>query len=608
MFTPPDPFVGRCVGGEFEVKRLIASGGVGAVYEARQRSTGKARALKLMHASLVSDAKMRARFVDEARIAGSVESDHVVEVVSAGIDVELGVPWIAMELLRGRTLADRIDDGGPMTRAECLEVLSQARHGLEMAHARSLVHRDLKPENLFVAEARRPGVPFTIKVLDFGIAKWVQDAREGDRNSQIIGTPSWMAPEQLSNTTSITPATDVWALGLIAFFVLTGREYWLAANDDRSTVSAMLLELVAGARSRASVRLLELGVTGIALPAGFDDWFARCIDTDPEKRFADAAACVDALVPVLSAAAEAQAAGPTAIHEPSLAELPSTIELDIAFAHLAEADDAKRAALATSATEVLGAPRAAPATPRPTARRLAPEDVEDALWAGSEEARAFRPLAELLAVGLARKDAPPTRRFPDRIEEAVRHAALVLGAKVPSLAEAADGDRADAHRTFSIASTDPVVLGVPAALLDERSPERLRAHAAIALARTLPIFAVHCVLESAAALESARRAAAALSRGAVSGSPHFRALVTRLGQRRSELLGACALAEGVAGEAVWTGIERTVARIALLCAADADAVLAAAACVPFASTPDELRAELARFEGAPDYARYWHKR
>src|SRR5690606_21147621 len=149
-----------------------------------------------------------------------------------------GVPWIAMELLRGQTLADYGERVGPMPRAECLEVLTQARHGLQMAHSRSLVHRDLKPDNLFVADARRLGVPFTIKVLDFGIAKWVQDVREGDQNSQAIGTPSWMAPEQLSNVSSITPATDVWAIGLLAFWMLTGREYWLAANDERSTVSA----------------------------------------------------------------------------------------------------------------------------------------------------------------------------------------------------------------------------------------------------------------------------------------------------------------------------------------------------------------------------------
>ncbi|MBC7174394.1 MAG: hypothetical protein H5U40_18250, partial [Polyangiaceae bacterium] len=116
------------------------------------------------------------------------------------------------------------------------------------------------------------------------------------------------------------------------------------------------------------------------------------------------------------------------------------------------------------------------------------------------------------------------------------------------------------------------------------------------------------LLGSVEALESARKAAAALARGAVSGSPHFRALVSRLGPRRSELLGACALAEGISSEDVWSGIERTIARLALLCSADREAVVDAAAAVPFASDGKSIRAELDLFERSAGYDGYWHER
>ncbi len=623
-----DPFVGRCIGGEFDIQRLIAAGGVGSVYEAVQRSTGKLRAVKLMHAWLVPDDKMRNRFIHEARIAGSVESDHVVEVVSAGIDAELGVPWIAMELLRGQTLGDYAERVGALPRADCLEVLTQARHGLQMAHNRKLVHRDLKPDNIFVADARRLGVPFTIKVLDFGIAKWVQDVREGDQNSQVIGTPSWMAPEQLSNVTNITPATDVWAIGLLAFWMLTGREYWLAANDEQSTVSAMLLELVAGPRSSASARAAELGAL-VRLPKGFDAWFARCIDTDPLRRFPDAESCIEAVSPLLRAERTPGAGTSDSAAIRSVA-LPSTTELDMAFAHLSVAEDAgsaharahaETAALDSVASEAPSRPARAPTGARPTARRLEPDEIHGALWAGSAEARAFRPLAELLAIGLSRGPSRQpdqrvaraesggsrpveTRPFPDRVQEAVRHVCLVLGVKPPPALRRAE--RAGAAVT--IESIAPPALGFPPELLEERSTERLRAHAAIGVARTLPTFAVHGLLGSAEALESARKAAVALARGTISGSPYYRPLVSNLGPRRAELQSACALAEAASALDFWQAAELTIARLAFLCSADAEAALHAAASAGFSSPTEALRTELDRFERAPGYDGYWHRR
>src|SRR5690606_20960527 len=104
-----------------------------------------------------------------------IESDHVVEVVTAGYDEESHAPYLVMELLKGEELADYAARRGPRPLAEVAEILMQAGHALEQAHAQGIVHRDIKPENLFIAESRREGVPFTVKILDFGIAKLVAE-------------------------------------------------------------------------------------------------------------------------------------------------------------------------------------------------------------------------------------------------------------------------------------------------------------------------------------------------------------------------------------------------------------------------------------------------
>jgi len=574
-----------------------------------------------MHAWLLRDDKMRSRFVDEARIAGSIDSDHVVEVVSAGIDPELGVPWIAMELLRGLTLADHVERFGPMSRADCLEVLLQARHGLQMAHARNLVHRDIKPENIFVADARRLGVPFTIKVLDFGIAKWVHDARERDQNSQVIGTPSWMAPEQLSNVALIAPATDVWALGLLAFWLLTGREYWIAANDERSTVSAVLVELVSGVRVPASERAAQLGVTS-AFPAGFDDWFARAVDLDSSRRYVDAASCVDALAPLLASRRDAEG-GFGASHAGVAPQdrVFDTRDLESALddvftptsqrradwsAHAATASFAATPGMASHTTS--GSRGVMPRT----ARRLHSAEIVGDLFAGPDAARQFLPLAGLLTTGLSAgliRDgsvgaANTSRSFPDRVQEVVRHVCLVLGVHPAAGLVPASGD----GDSFAIASMVPPVLGVPMRLREPMSTELLRARAAVAVVRTSSPFALLALVESPEALESARKAAVALARGAVSSSPYFRRMVGQLGPMRAELGPACQLADSVPAELFWSSAVLTIARLALLCSADRDAAVAAIEAAHLGVAPDVVSAHVDAFIASPTYETYWHRR
>ncbi len=292
---------GAVFGRDFRVVQRIAAGGMGTVYEAIQLSTGKRRALKIMHAQYEGDERTRARFIQEAQATAAVESDHIVEMVAAGVEEDTNTPWIAMELLQGRDMKSALAERGAFAPAEVAEMFRQLCHGLGAAHREGLVHRDLKPENIFLAHPRREGIPFTVKLLDFGLAKLVQSSATHGSSTQAVGSPRWMAPEQAGIDGQIAPQTDVWALGLIAFNMLTGRVYWRIANSDHATIMQQLTEVLMQPLDPASVRAAELGVDHL-LPPGFDGWFARCVVREAELRFRDADEALPELLPLLDPA------------------------------------------------------------------------------------------------------------------------------------------------------------------------------------------------------------------------------------------------------------------------------------------------------------------
>jgi serine/threonine-protein kinase len=281
--------------------------------------------LKLMRPELVSSPRTRERFEQEARIASQVQSDHVVEVVAAGVDAESGAPWLAMELLEGETLEARVARTGPLPPAEVLEIARQLGHALGAAHAVGLVHRDIKPENIYLAAPRHQGVPFTLKVLDFGIAKLGEDVRASGGATGAVGSPLWMAPEQTSSA-GVKPATDVWAMGLVMFYVLTGHSYWRTAHVEGGSITALLREIVMDPLEAASVRGQLLGVS-TRIPPGFDTWFARAVAREPSERFADAAAALAALVPVLSGAAAMTQGTLPSVHAMSSPPMPRALSV-----------------------------------------------------------------------------------------------------------------------------------------------------------------------------------------------------------------------------------------------------------------------------------------
>jgi len=279
---------------------------MGVVYVAHQISTARERALKIMLGDLADNQDLKRRFEQEARVGAQIESEHVVEVVGAGIDAATGSPWLAMELLQGEDFAAYLARG-PLAPSEALVVFEQLAHALGAAHAKQIVHRDLKPENVFLARSRRAGASFVVKVLDFGIAKLLSQANTS--RTAAMGTPLWMAPEQTQHGGRISASADVWALGLIAFRALAGRHFWISAEDPNGSSMMILREIVFEPIPPASVRAAQLGAP--ALPPGFDAWFARCVARAPEDRFQDASEMFAVLRSVLAPAAWAPASAPS---------------------------------------------------------------------------------------------------------------------------------------------------------------------------------------------------------------------------------------------------------------------------------------------------------
>lgn len=180
--------------GRYRVVSRLKAGGMGAVYEVVDERTETARALKIMLPGVVEEPEMRARFALEARVTGSIESDHLVRTLDAGIDEETGIPFLVMERLRGKDLATALEELSTIPAADVVTYLYQAALALEKTYAAGIIHRDLKPDNLFCTR-RDDGSP-CIKILDFGIAKIASRSSQAVQ-TKALGTPLYMAPEQV---------------------------------------------------------------------------------------------------------------------------------------------------------------------------------------------------------------------------------------------------------------------------------------------------------------------------------------------------------------------------------------------------------------------------
>jgi serine/threonine protein kinase len=285
--------LGTRVASNYVLEGLLGRGGMGCVYRARQESTDSACALKLL------DPQFIVTSAHEPKISSRIESDHVVKVLDAGTDDKLGVRWIAMELLDGWDLETFVEHHGALQGESATQALEQLFHAIAAAHRAEVAHCDLKPNNVFLHRPKEASpLPFKIKVLDFGVAKRLSGG-VAQHSTAGMGAPGWIAPERCRGQRR-NQASDVYCLGLLAFYVITGKEFWVHAQGDDFDPVAVMGEVLFEPMPSASQRAAELGA-GHLVPPGFDSWFARCTDREPSHRYPDAGPAWAGLKGVLEA-------------------------------------------------------------------------------------------------------------------------------------------------------------------------------------------------------------------------------------------------------------------------------------------------------------------
>ena len=276
---------GALIGGRYRLVAPIGAGAMGEVWRADHTSLGTSVAVKLVDTANSEDVgELLGRFQLEARAAAQLRSPHIVQILDHGVDA--GVAFMAMELLEGESLEQRIERRGKLTASEAAHVLRELARGLDRAHAAGIVHRDLKPPNVFIARVDSVEV---VKVLDFGIAKIVGTPKDAHLQTQagfVVGTPAYMSPEQVLGK-SVDHRSDLWQLAIIAFECILGKRPF-----DGPTLGQLFM----------AVCTLPMPVPSAIgpVPPGFDAWFARGADRDPARRFASASEMADALGAVLA--------------------------------------------------------------------------------------------------------------------------------------------------------------------------------------------------------------------------------------------------------------------------------------------------------------------
>ncbi len=285
---------GQLLDEKYRVVQKIGEGGMGEVLLARHTELDRNVAIKVLRADLAKDTGAVERFLREARAAARIESDHVVHVFDVERFVD-GRPYIVMEYLEGEDLG-RIASRGAMSVGQAVEYVLHACEGVAEAHRVGVIHRDLKPENLFLARRRDGGT--TLKVVDFGISKLAPSGARRElaiTTGQLLGTPFYMSPEQLRGDATVDERSDVWALGVILFELVTA---------DAPFHGDTLPQLCTHIMHDPAKRLSEVR-SDLSFPPGLEDVVDRCLAKDPASRYASAGELAAALAPFAPSPVEA---------------------------------------------------------------------------------------------------------------------------------------------------------------------------------------------------------------------------------------------------------------------------------------------------------------
>jgi serine/threonine-protein kinase len=278
-----DPLIGMIIADRYRVLELIGRGGMGVVYKAEHSRIGKILALKLLTGELTRHSDQVGRFKREALAASRLSHPNTVQVFDFG-DAD-GLAYLAMEYVRGDNLGTLVDDNGPLGAARTARIVIQICSSLAEAHEKGIVHRDLKPENIMVVKSSAGDD--VAKVLDFGLAKLREsgDLSDVTLSGAIVGTPYYMAPEQIRGE-AVGPAADVYALGALMYSCLTGTVVF-----DAQTPMGVLTRHLVEEPEPPSVR-----APGIGLSKSFDRIVLAALAKDPSRRLASVNALQTALV------------------------------------------------------------------------------------------------------------------------------------------------------------------------------------------------------------------------------------------------------------------------------------------------------------------------
>ena len=234
-----DNRLGQILEEKYRLVRLLGEGGMGAVYEAEHQVINRTVAVKLLHARHAENSVMAERFLREAKTASAIEHPNIVEIQDVG-RADDGAIYIVMEKLEGRSLGDLLKEEGALSPKRGVEIAREVLAGLAAAHSRGIVHRDLKPDNIFLVPREGASCP-QVKILDFGISKFTDDEELTlTATDASLGTPVYMSPEQLRNAKDTDTRTDIWAVGVILYQMLTCSLPFVGSNRNELAVKILL--------------------------------------------------------------------------------------------------------------------------------------------------------------------------------------------------------------------------------------------------------------------------------------------------------------------------------------------------------------------------------
>jgi len=273
---------GYTIGGKYRIEKLLGEGGFGVVFSGTHLGFGRKVAVKMLKPETASNAEVNDRFLKESKAAASIENEHIIDILDTGY-AENGAPYMVMEFLDGKQLFEHIHPivgnqriNQPLVLPRVLNIGRQLAEGLQAAHNQGIIHRDLKPENIVLLH--RPTRPDFVKILDFGIAKHQNSSTKMTETGSFFGTVHYSSPEQLGSSGDVTNRSDIYSYGVLLYEMVSGQ----LPFDDPAPAKIMTSHIISPVPP-----LRSLPGTPKDLPEGLESIIMRCLEKDPDDRYAN---------------------------------------------------------------------------------------------------------------------------------------------------------------------------------------------------------------------------------------------------------------------------------------------------------------------------------